>query len=46
MEQEKKQKHNIGAPPGELYYIGKERSERVKITLIQYNDCTFFENDY
>ena len=45
-EQEKKQKHNIGAPPGELYYIGKERSERVKITLIQYNDCTFFENDY
>ena len=41
-----KQKHNIGAPPGELYYIGKERGERVKITLIQYDESNFFENDF
>ena len=43
---EQKQKHNVGAPPGELYYIGKERSDRVKITLIQYNETTFSENDF
>jgi magnesium transporter len=43
---EKQQKHNVGAPPGELYYIGKERSDKVKITLIQYNDATFFEKDF
>src|SRR6202007_644059 len=43
---QKQQKHNVGAPPGELYYIGKERSDKVKITLIQYNDATFFENDF
>ena len=44
--EQRQQKHNIGAPPGELYYIGKERGERVKITLIQYNETTFFENDF
>jgi magnesium transporter len=44
--QKKKQKHNVGAPPGELYYIGKERSDRVKISLIQYSETVFCENDY
>lgn len=43
---QKQQKHNVGAPPGELYYIGKERSDKVKITLIQYNESSFSEKDY
>src|ERR1035437_9273348 len=43
---EQKQKHNVGAPPGELYYIGKERGERVKISLIQYSENAFLENDF
>ncbi|MBS1646885.1 MAG: magnesium/cobalt transporter CorA [Bacteroidetes bacterium] len=39
-------KHNAGAPPGELYYIGEERSDKVKITLIQYNEADFYETDF
>lgn len=38
--------HNIGAPPGELFYIGKQRAERVKITLIQYNEEVFHEDNF
>lgn len=44
--EQKQTKHNVGAPPGELYYIGKERTDRVKISLIQYNETVFFENDF
>src|ERR1700752_906073 len=42
--EQKTQKHNVGAPPGELFYIGEERSDKVKITLIQYNESVFSEN--
>ncbi len=42
----KKKKHNVGAPPGELYYSGVAHAERVKLTLIQYNDVDFFETDF
>jgi len=41
-----KKKHNVGAPPGELYYIGAASSERVKISLIQYSETEFFEQDF
>lgn len=42
----KKKKHNVGAPPGELYYSGKVQEGRVKLTLIQYNETEFFEQDF
>ena len=42
----KKKKHNVGAPPGELYYSGAASSERVKISLIQFNETEFFEQDF
>ncbi len=42
----KKKKHNVGAPPGEIYYTGQERTERVKITLIEYNETDFFEQSF
>lgn len=37
---------NIGAPPGTVFYTGKQRAERVKITLIEYNEEDYFEKDY
>ena len=41
----KHKKHNIGAPPGELYYSGDVTGD-VKITLIQYNESEYFEADF
>jgi magnesium transporter len=35
-----------GEPPGTLVYHGKSTQERVKITLIQYNETIFHEKDY
>lgn len=37
---------NIGAPPGTLFYNGEERNERIKITLIEFNETEFFEDVY
>ena len=37
---------NIGMPPGTLFYNGEERSERIKITLIEFNETEFFEDEY
>jgi len=36
----------IGLPPGSLVYSGKPSSDRVKITLIQFNETEFFENTF
>lgn len=38
--------HNVGAPPGTLYYSGEERTDKIKITLIEYNDTEYFEEQY
>ncbi|HXB40948.1 MAG TPA: magnesium/cobalt transporter CorA [Bacteroidia bacterium] len=46
MGKKKQKKHNVGAPPGELFYTGQAKEERVKLTLIQYNETDFFEEDY
>ncbi|MES2567244.1 MAG: magnesium/cobalt transporter CorA [Bacteroidota bacterium] len=37
---------NIGAPPGTLFYNGELRTDRIKITLIEYNESEFFEEEY
>ena len=37
---------NIGAPPGTLFYNCEQRTDRIKITLIEYNDSEFFEDEY
>jgi len=37
---------NIGAPPGTLFYNGEQRNERVKITLIEFNEKEFFEREF
>lgn len=37
---------DIGAPPGTLIYNGEIRTDKVKITLIEYNDLEFFEQEY
>jgi magnesium transporter len=37
---------NIGAPPGTLFYNGEARTDKVKITLIEYNDSEFLEEEY
>jgi len=38
--------HNVGAPPGTLFYSGEERTDKIKITLIEYNDMEYFEEQY
>lgn len=35
-----------GAPPGTIIYSGVERTERVKISLIEYNEQEFIEKEY
>jgi magnesium transporter len=42
----KKNQHNVGAVPGELFYTGEETSARIKITLIEFNDQEYFEKEY
>ncbi len=42
----KKQKHNVGADSGELFTSTNAPTEKVKITLIQYNDTEYFEDDF
>jgi magnesium transporter len=37
---------NIGAPPGTLFYNGEKRTDRIKITLIEYNDSEYIEEEY
>jgi magnesium transporter len=37
---------NIGAPPGTLFYNGEVRTEPVKITLIEFNETEYFEDEY
>ncbi len=37
---------NIGAPPGSLFYNGEQTTERVKITLIEFNEEEFFEQEF
>lgn len=39
-------KKKLGAPPGTIEYHGVERPERVKLTLIQYNEAEFTEKEY
>ena len=36
----------IGAPPGTVIYSGEERSERVKLTLIEFSETEFIEKDF
>lgn len=38
--------HNIGAPPGTMIYNGEEKNQRIKITLIEFNDTDYFEDDF
>lgn len=35
-----------GAPPGTIVYQGKDTSEKVKITLIEYSESKFSERDF
>ncbi len=38
--------NKTGAPPGTIVYHGKETEEKVKLTLIQYNETVFVEKDF
>lgn len=39
-------KADIGAPPGTLIYTGEIKSERIKISLIEYNENEFIEKEF
>jgi len=36
----------IGSPPGSLIYNGEEINEKIKITLIEFNETDYFEDDF
>ncbi len=38
--------HKPGLPPGTLFYAGEQHTEKVKITLIQYNEAEIIEKDF
>ena len=37
---------NIGAPPGTLSYNGVQTGTRIKITLIEFSETEFFEQEF
>ncbi len=39
-------KSKIGAPPGTMHYTGVVKTERIKITLIEFNETEFFEQEF
>lgn len=38
--------HDIGAPPGNLFYNGTETNAPIKITLIEFNETEFIEEEF
>ncbi len=38
--------NKTGAPPGTIVYHGRDSAEKVKITLIEYNEKEFIEKDF
>ncbi|MES2138701.1 MAG: magnesium/cobalt transporter CorA [Bacteroidota bacterium] len=40
------EQNKTGAPPGTVVYSGKDTSEKVKITLIEYNETQFIEKNF
>ena len=38
--------NKTGAPPGTLVYHGEKQTERVKISLIEYNETEFIEKEF
>lgn len=39
-------RHDIGAPPGTMFYNGEQQGGRIKITLIEFNETEFFEKEF
>jgi magnesium transporter len=38
--------NKLGAPPGTIVYYGEKRTDKVKLTLIEYNEGKFIEKDF
>lgn len=38
--------NKTGAPPGTLVYLGDKQTDRVKISLIEYNDTEYIEKEF
>jgi len=38
--------HKVGAPPGTIVYSGEQRTQKVRISLIEYNETEFIEKDF
>ena len=41
-----KETNYAGAPPGTLVYLGDKQTNRVKISLIEFNETDYFEKDF
>lgn len=39
-------KNKLGAPPGTVVYYGEDRTDKVRISLIEYNEKEFIEKDF
>ena len=42
----RRKKSHIGAPPGTIVYTGDSTAQRIKISLIEYNETEFFEQEF
>jgi magnesium transporter len=42
----RRKKEHIGAPPGTVVYTGDSKADRIKISLIEYNETEFFEQEF
>lgn len=38
--------HNVGAPPGTLFYNGEPTDKKIRITLIEFNETEYFEDEF
>ena len=41
----KKKSKKVGLPPGSIIHIGNKRDEKVKITIVDYNEAKFQEKE-
>lgn len=41
-----KRRYNVGEPPGTITYTGDNKGDRIKITLIEYNETEFVEHEF
>ena len=42
----RRKKHSLDVPPGTIVYTGENKGDRIKISLIEYNETDFVEQEF